>query len=411
MQVSSLLFCTSMVLPCTEFIGDLWHLGLMKCGALDACALLPDIVFQQEDSVRMELDDGKKVAQRDAAHEQITEIPHQIETGQSTEEHHDNTVHHPHEGQPAMVGSEKLHVHLAIGVVADDRREGKHEDSYGNKRGTDRAYLVLQGGLSELNAIEAVVSVHTAEQNDKGCATANEQGVGEDAERLHQSLLDGMADICNAGRTGSRAFTGLVGEQSALDTRHHHGAKGTTGELPEAKRVRLQKEYGLSDFDVETLTSTRDLAEWFEKAAEGAKDVKKVANWILAELLSVLNANKQTINDVTITPAHITELVNIIAEGKISGAQGKTVFAKMLETNDMPAKIAKDLGMEVVSDNGAIEAIVDSVIAANPKAVEDFKGGKTNVIGWLTGQVMKESKGKANPKIASKLVNEKLSAL
>lgn len=188
-------------------------------------------------------------------------------------------------------------------------------------------------------------------------------------------------------------------------------AKSRVGELPEAKRVRLQKEYGLSDFDVETLTSTRDLAEWFEKAAEGAKDVKKVANWILAELLSVLNANKQTINDVTITPAHITELVNIIAEGKISGAQGKTVFAKMLETNDMPAKIAKDLGMEVVSDNSAIEAIVDSVIAANPKAVEDFKGGKTNVIGWLTGQVMKESKGKANPKIASKLVNEKLSAL
>ena len=186
-------------------------------------------------------------------------------------------------------------------------------------------------------------------------------------------------------------------------------AKSRVGELPEAKRVRLQKEYGLSDFDVETLTSTRDLAEWFEKAASGAKDVKKVANWILAELLSVLNANKQTINDVAITPAHITELVNIIADGKISGAQGKTVFAKMLETNDMPAKIAKELGLEVVSDNGAIEAIVDKVIAANPKAVEDFKGGKTNVVGWLTGQVMKESKGKANPKMASALVNEKLS--
>ena len=188
-------------------------------------------------------------------------------------------------------------------------------------------------------------------------------------------------------------------------------AASKVGELPEAKRNRFKKEYGLSDFDVETLTSTRDLSLWFEEAAKGAKDVKKVANWILAELLAVLNEKNETINDVKIKPAHITELVNIIADGKISSAQGKTVFAEMLSTNKMPSEIIKEKGMEVVSDNSAIEAIVDQVIAANPKAVEDFKGGKTNVIGWLTGQVMKESKGKANPKMASALVNEKLSKI
>ncbi len=188
-------------------------------------------------------------------------------------------------------------------------------------------------------------------------------------------------------------------------------ANERVGELPEAKRTRLKKEYGLSDFDVETLTTTRDLAVWFEEAAKNAKDVKKVANWILAELLAVLNEKNLTINDVSITPAHITELVNIIEEGKISNAQGKTVFADMLETNKMPSAIIKEKGMEVVSDNGAIEAIVDKIIEANPKAVADFKSGKTNVIGWLTGQVMKESKGKANPKIASELVNKKLAAL
>ncbi len=188
-------------------------------------------------------------------------------------------------------------------------------------------------------------------------------------------------------------------------------ALSRVGELPEAKRTRLKKEYGLSDFDVETLTSSRDLAEWFEKAAEGAKDVKKVANWILAELLAVLNANNQTINDVSITPAHITSLVNVIDAGKISSAQGKTVFAEMLKGGKMPEEIIKELGMEVVSDNSAIEAIVDQVIQANPKALEDFKSGKSNVVGWLTGQVMKASKGKANPKIASELVSKKLAAL
>ena len=188
-------------------------------------------------------------------------------------------------------------------------------------------------------------------------------------------------------------------------------AASRVGELPEAKRTRLKKDYGLSDFDVETLTSSRDLAVWFEEAAKGAKDVKKVANWILAELLAVLNEKRETINDVSITPAHITNLVNAIADKKITSAQGKTVFAKMLENSKMPDEIIKEEGMESVSDSGEIEKIVDQVIADNPKAVADFKGGKTNVVGWLMGQVMKASKGKANPGVATKLVQEKLGKL
>ncbi len=188
-------------------------------------------------------------------------------------------------------------------------------------------------------------------------------------------------------------------------------ARSHVGELPEAKRERFIAEYGLSEFDVETLTSTRELSLWFEEAAKGAKDVKKVANWILAELLAVLNAKNQTINDVSITPKHITELVNAIEDKKITSAQGKIVFAKMLESNKMPAEIIKSEGMETVSDSGAIEAIVDKVIASNPKAVADFKGGKTNVVGWLMGQVMKESHGKAAPAVATKLVQEKLAKL
>ena len=188
-------------------------------------------------------------------------------------------------------------------------------------------------------------------------------------------------------------------------------ALSKVGELPEAKRTRLKKDFGLSDFDAETLTSSRDLAMWFEDAAKNAKDVKKVANLMLTELLADMNAKKLTIKDVKITPEHITELANAIAEKKITSAQGKTVFAKMIETNKMPSVIIKEEGMEVVADTGAIEALVDKVIEANPKAVADYKSGKTNVVGWLCGQVMKESKGKANPGIAAKLVGEKLAKL
>ena len=188
-------------------------------------------------------------------------------------------------------------------------------------------------------------------------------------------------------------------------------ALAKVGELPEAKRQRYKKEYGMTDFDVETMTSTKDLAMWFEEAATKSKSPKKVANLILAELLAVVNENKQTINDVKITPAHIAQLADALEDGKITSKQGKDVFAEMLSSNKMPLDIIKEKGMEVVSDAGEIEKIVQDVIAANPKAVEDYKGGKTNVVGWLMGQVMKMSHGKANPKQATELLNKHLAAL
>ena len=183
------------------------------------------------------------------------------------------------------------------------------------------------------------------------------------------------------------------------------------GELPEAKRQRYKKEYGMSDFDVETITSTKGLAMFFEAAATKSKNPKKAVNIILAELLAVLNEKKETINDVEITPAHIAELADALEDGKITSKQGKEVFAEMMATNKMPSVIIKEKGMEVVSDAGEIDKIVQDVIAANPKAVEDFKGGKTNVVGWLMGQVMKQSHGKANPKQATEILNKYLSQL
>ena len=183
------------------------------------------------------------------------------------------------------------------------------------------------------------------------------------------------------------------------------------GELPEAKRQRYKKEYGMSDFDVETITSTKDLAMFFEAAATKSKNPKKAVNIILAELLAVLNEKKETINDVEIKPAHIAELADALEDGKITSKQGKEVFAEMMATNKMPSVIIKEKGMEVVSDAGEIDKIVQDVIAANPKAVEDFKGGKTNVVGWLMGQVMKLSHGKANPKQATEILNKYLRQL
>ena len=188
-------------------------------------------------------------------------------------------------------------------------------------------------------------------------------------------------------------------------------AKEKVGELPEAKRTRFKKEFALSDFDAETLTSTRELSLWFEEAASKSKNSKRTANIILSELLAVLNEKNQTIEEVEITPAHIAELSNSLEENKITSKQAKEVFAEMLATNKMPSEIIKEKGMEQVSDSGAIDKIVQDVLAANPKAIEDFKNGKTNVVGWLMGQVMKLSQGKANPKRATEILNKYLGEL
>ncbi|MGI5102217.1 Asp-tRNA(Asn)/Glu-tRNA(Gln) amidotransferase subunit GatB [Treponema vincentii] len=185
----------------------------------------------------------------------------------------------------------------------------------------------------------------------------------------------------------------------------------TVGELPAAKRERFKKEYGLSQFDVETLTAERSLAEWFEAAAVKTKDPKKVANWVLAEVLAVLNEKHIGLGQLPFGSDHIAELVNALDAQTITSKQAKDVFVEMMESGEHPQQIIKNRGMTQVSDAGAIEKLVDEVFAANPQAIADWKKGKTNVAGWLMGQVMKKSQGKANPNQTTELVQKKLAAL
>ena len=185
-------------------------------------------------------------------------------------------------------------------------------------------------------------------------------------------------------------------------------AKSRVGELPAEKRDRFRREYGLSDSDVNTLTSERELAEWFEDAAKQSMDPAKVASWILTELLAVRNDRNTRLANLPVTPAHIAALVNALCSNAITSRQARDVFAEMLETGEFPAAIIRKHGMEQVSDTGAIGRIVDEVFTENPAALADYARGKTNVVDWLTGQVMKKSRGQANPGIASELVQKRL---
>jgi len=179
-------------------------------------------------------------------------------------------------------------------------------------------------------------------------------------------------------------------------------------ELPKTKRARFVQQYRVSPYDAGVLANDLDLARYFEAAAKGAKRPKNVVNWILNDLQNALSNAGKTINDCPMAPEALDELVNLIDSGKISGKQGKEVFAEMFASSKAAAAIVKEKGIEQLSDASAIEALCDQVIAANPKPAADFKAGNAASLNFLKGQVMKLSKGKANPQLVGEILERKL---
>ena len=179
-------------------------------------------------------------------------------------------------------------------------------------------------------------------------------------------------------------------------------------ELPWDKRARFIADFGVSEYDASVLANDLELAAYFETAARGAKNPKNVANWILNDLQSAIASASLGIRECPVPPEGLDELVNLIDAGTINSRQGKEVFAEMFATGKNAAAIVAEKGLSQVSDTGAIEALADEVIAANPGPVADYKSGKTSAVNFLKGQLMKLSKGKANPAMAGEILEKKL---
>lgn len=178
-------------------------------------------------------------------------------------------------------------------------------------------------------------------------------------------------------------------------------------ELPDAKKNRFVNQLGLTPYDAMVICENKEVAEFFEKAAQG-RDAKKVANWLMGDFFAMLKKKNLDINSSPVSPDNLGKLVDLITKDIISGKIAKDVFEIMSETSEDPEIIVEKNGWKQVTDTSAIEAIVDSVIAANPDNVASYKAGKTNLLGWFVGQVIKQSQGKANPAIVNKLLREKL---
>ncbi|MNM67339.1 Aspartyl/glutamyl-tRNA(Asn/Gln) amidotransferase subunit B [compost metagenome] len=179
-------------------------------------------------------------------------------------------------------------------------------------------------------------------------------------------------------------------------------------ELPDARKARYTSEYGLPEYDAGVITSSKALADLFESSLSYTKDAKAVSNWIMGDLLGYLNSNSLELSDVKLTGQGLGEMIGLLEKGTISSKIAKTVFKEMLQSGKLPQQIVEEQGLVQISDEGAILAIVQEVVANNPASVEDYKAGKEKAIGFLVGQVMKQSKGKANPGLVNKLLVEVL---
>ncbi len=188
------------------------------------------------------------------------------------------------------------------------------------------------------------------------------------------------------------------------------GIRASLPELPDTKRSRFVSEYALPEYDAGLLVAEKPLADWFEEAVRLGGQPKTVANWVKGDLMKLLNEDNKTVEECPLRPKQLVDMLNLIDSGTISGKIAKTVFDEIYKTGKDAVVIVKEKGLVQISDSAAIEKALDDIIANSPKEVERFKGGEEKLIGFFVGQVMKMTKGKANPQMVNELIKNKLSS-
>ncbi|MEA1927805.1 MAG: Asp-tRNA(Asn)/Glu-tRNA(Gln) amidotransferase subunit GatB [Candidatus Auribacterota bacterium] len=193
-----------------------------------------------------------------------------------------------------------------------------------------------------------------------------------------------------------------------LEKKWIEGIRSSLPELPDPRRERFQKQYGLPEYDAGVLTAEKQLADYFEAAAALTSQYKTLSNWIMVELLGKLNEADLEIKDSPVSPVQMAGLLSLIEKGAISGKIAKQVFAEMFNTGKEAEVVVEEKGLLQISDTGELDRIVEEVISNNPAPVNDYRGGKKQALGFLVGQIMKSTRGKANPGLVNQLLRDKL---
>ena len=181
-------------------------------------------------------------------------------------------------------------------------------------------------------------------------------------------------------------------------------AINTCPELASSKKNRYMNDLGLSEYDADTILMDKDMSNYFDETLKSSANPKLLVNWVMVDVAAYLNKNNLNILNIKLSPKHLGEMVKLVEEGKISSKQAKDVFARIVESDESPIDVANKLGIVQMSDEGAILDLVTQVLNENPQSIEDYKNGKDRAVGFLVGQVMKKSHGKANPALTSKTI-------
>jgi aspartyl-tRNA(Asn)/glutamyl-tRNA(Gln) amidotransferase subunit B len=179
-------------------------------------------------------------------------------------------------------------------------------------------------------------------------------------------------------------------------------------ELPDARKKRYVEELGLSEYDAGVLTSSKEMADFFEETIRQGADTKQASNWLMGEVSAYMNKHLKELHDLAITPESLAKLIKLIEDGTISSKIAKKVFAEIVEKGGDPEKIVKDKGLVQLSDPVKLKEIINQVLDENEQSIEDFKNGKDRALGYLVGQTMKATKGQANPPMVNKILKEEL---
>ena len=322
-------------------------------------------------------------------------------------------------------------------VTEADMRSGKEAAAYVEKMRTILYYLGVSDGKMEEGSMRCDVNVSIRPVGSTTFGTKTEiknlnsisnvqKAIEVEVERQTEEILAGREIVQATYRfdEATRKTVMMRKKEGAVDYKYFpepnifpiqldsnwvKKIQDEMPELPEQRKVRYEKEYGLSEYDTSVLIANKEVSDFYDAVMKHTTQAKLAANWVITELLSILNKNNVAITNAKIQPAHLASMVDMIAKDEISGKQAKEVFVDVVEGKD-PKEVIEAKGMKQVSDSSALLAIINGVLDEQPQSIVDYKNGKDRAIGFLVGQVMKVSKGKANPQIVSKIIGEILAS-
>ena len=343
---------------------------------------------------------------------------------------------HEEDGDSSFVDLNRAGVPLLEIVSEPDLRTPEEAKAYMEKMHSVVTYLGISEGDMEKGHFrcDANVSLRPIGQEKFGTRTETknlnsfrlvQQAITYEIARQTEDLLDGKRIVQETRLWDSikKNTYSMRSKEEAHDYRYFpdpdlpvvrissdfvEQIRSQLPELPDAKKQRFMESFGLSTYDAEVLVADKQVAEYFEEVVAAKADPKLVCNWISGEIMRIMNENKVDIRNVGIPAESLARLIQFLQEGSISGKIAKTVFEEMVQSGKDPATIIEVRGLKQVSDEGALRGLLETLLNNNPKQVEQYRAGKTQIKGFFVGQVMKETKGQANPKIVNQLLEELL---